>query len=87
MPYAVTFRPSAARELKKLPRNIQARILPAIAALAENPRPHEVEKLTDRIGLRIRVGDYRVVYTVDDGNLVVEIIRVADRKAIYHWPK
>lgn len=55
----------------------------AIAALAENPRPQGCIKLTDRDGWRIRVGSYRVIYEISDGQLLVTVIRVGNRRDIY----
>ncbi|MGA0557011.1 type II toxin-antitoxin system RelE family toxin [Larkinella sp. VNQ87] len=55
----------------------------AIKALADNPRPFGCKKLKGRKGYRIRVGDYRVVYEINDGILVVLIIDVGHRREIY----
>jgi len=60
-----------------------ARVRAAIAALAENPRPQGCIKLTDRDGWRIRVGSYRVIYEISDGQLLVTVIRVGNRRDIY----
>jgi mRNA interferase RelE/StbE len=82
VPYRITFAPSASREFKKLTRDLQQRLRPAIDGLAENPRPHGVEKLTGQEDLyRIREGDYRIVYEIRDAKLIV--VAVADRKEIY----
>jgi mRNA interferase RelE/StbE len=83
VPYEIVFKPSALREFNKLPRQAQATIGQAIDALADNPRPIGSVKLTDKKGLRIRVGSYRVVYDVRDNVLVVEVLKVADRKEVY----
>jgi len=82
--YKVEFRPSARRELKKLPRRDQVRLLRAIDGLAYDPRPPGVKKLTGADDLyRVRVGDYRVVYQIHDDRLVVLVVRVGHRKDIY----
>lgn len=82
--YAVEFKPSAARQFRRLDRPIQVRISSAIDALAQNPRPSGVEKLRSEEELfRIRVGDYRVVYQIADERLFVLIVRVGHRKEIY----
>ena len=84
MSYRITFAPSAAREFKKLTTDLQARLRPAIDALATDPRPHGVEKLTGQNNLyRIREGDYRIVFEIRDAQLVVLVVAVADRKEIY----
>lgn len=67
----------------RLPRADNRRIVARIEALAENPRPHGYEKLAGSDAYRIRQGDYRIVYTIDDGTIVVEIIRVGQRRDVY----
>jgi mRNA interferase RelE/StbE len=82
--YRVEVKPSAKKELEHLPNQIIARITRRLEALAGNPRPPGCKKL--RGGdkeWRIRVGDYRVVYTVDDQNLVVEATRIRHRSEVY----
>ena len=84
MPYAIEVTPAALRQLRKIDGSDQARIIAAIDRLAHQPRPAGIRALTGHPGLlRIRVGDYRVVYSVDDGRLVVTIIAAAHRRAIY----
>ncbi len=84
MAYTVDIGPAAARELRKLPRPAQDKIRLAIRALAQEPRPSGVVKLEGRPPLyRIRVGDYRVLYAVEDAALRVLVVKVADRKAAY----
>jgi len=82
--YQIEIKPSASKELEKLPRPMIARVVAAIWELADNPYPQGVKKLAgfDRT-YRIRVGDYRVLYTVYETRLVIEIIRVAHRKDVY----
>jgi len=55
----------------------------AINSLADNPRPFGSGKLTDRKGYRLRVGNFRIVYDIQDKQLVVEVLKVADRKDSY----
>lgn len=75
--YDVQVDRAAAKLLRKLDRPIQARLVAAIATLAVDPRPAGVVALAGHPGLlRVRVGDYRVVYTVDDGFLVVLVVLV-----------
>ncbi len=62
---------------------MQARIAAAIEALADEPRPHGVVKLAGRDDFRIRVGDYRIVYAVDDAERVVLVARIAHRRDVY----
>ncbi len=82
--YRVEVDRRAAKLLGKLDRPIQARLLTAIAALAADPRPHGVKALTGLPGLlRIRVGDYRVIYTVEDDRLVILVVHLGHRSDIY----
>ena len=82
--YAVYFKPSADRQLAKLPRDDQRRIVTAVEALADDPRPPGAVKITGDGNLwRIRVGDYRIVYEIHNDRLVVLVLRVAHRKDVY----
>ena len=83
--YSVLIKPSAAREIEAVDRKKdRQRIVASICALAEEPRPVGCEKLAgqdDRY--RIRVGRFRIVYSIDDAEVVVLVVRVADRKDVY----
>jgi mRNA interferase RelE/StbE len=83
--YTVDFTPAAARQFRKLPRNVQAVLRPAIDALAEEPRPPGVKKLTstEQGTYRIREGDYRIVYDIEDDILLVLVVRVGHRREVY----
>ena len=82
--YRVIFKPSADRQLRKLPVDVQRRIVGDVESLARNPRPAGVVKLTGDENLwRIRIGDYRVVYEIHDDRLMVLVLRVANRKDVY----
>lgn len=82
--YRLALIPRAERELAALPKVVQARIDARILALAQEPRPRGVKKLQGEEGLyRIRVGDYRVVYSVDDKALLVLVVRIAPRGQVY----
>ncbi|HEV7302013.1 MAG TPA: type II toxin-antitoxin system RelE/ParE family toxin [Tepidisphaeraceae bacterium] len=84
MPYDVAFSNTAERSLGKLDRSILARIKPRVLALADDPRPPGCTKLAGHATLwRIRVGDYRVVYDVDDAAERVEVTIVAHRRESY----
>ena len=82
--YNVALTSSAAKELHKLSGQLLARIVSRLEKFASNPRPPGCKKLQggDR-EWRIRVGDYRVVYTIDDAKLLVEVTRVRHRSAVY----
>jgi mRNA interferase RelE/StbE len=75
---------SAEKELAALSSIFQARIIKAIDGLAEDPRPNGCKKLSgSKNAYRVRVGEYRIVYEVYDGVLVVIVIRVAHRREVY----
>jgi len=84
MNYAVHLKRSAEKELEDLPDHVHDRIVKRLLALEENPRPRGVRKLRDRTGeYRLRVGDYRVLYVVDDTAHVVEVIAIRHRREAY----
>jgi len=81
--YKIFLMPSIDKELRKIPKTEQIKILKRIKALAVNPRPHGCEKLTDQNKYRIRQGDYRIIYTIEDNELIAWVIKVGHRKDIY----
>lgn len=82
--YEVTFARSARRELEALDRAVAARIVVRIESLAQEPRPPGARKLRGEQHLwRIRVGDYRVVYSVDDRKRAVDVVRIRHRRQAY----
>ena len=84
MTYRVEFSPAAARHLRKLDTSSRHRMEGVIALLAENPRPPSARRLVGGEGeWRVRTGDYRVIYDIDDGVLVVLVIAVGHRREIY----
>ena len=83
--YRLEFSPAAARQLRKLDRPTAVRIRSATEALRDQPRPPGVTALQGRRGyLRIRVGDYRIIYSVDDDRLIVLVAALGHRREIYH---
>ena len=74
---------TAHRQIRKLPAQTQERVNQAIARLAEDPRPPGVKKLVAREGYRVRVGDYRILYHVDDRAKLVVVYRVMPREDVY----
>ncbi len=84
MTYDAAILPAALKQLKALPKRDRQRIRDRINGLAENPRPPQVKVLKGREGyLRLRVGDYRVIYEVRDDQLLVLVVRVAHRREAY----
>jgi mRNA interferase RelE/StbE len=82
--YEVTFSRSAAKELEALDAGVVRRIYPKIESLSEQPRPSGCRKLTGEENLwRVRVGEYRVIYKIDDDNEIVDIVRVRHRSRAY----
>jgi len=74
----------ASKALANLPIRDYERIKASIFALSDNPRPQGCVKLTGRPGWRIRVGDYRVVYEIDDQKLTVTVLDVGNRRDVYN---
>jgi mRNA interferase RelE/StbE len=82
--YTVEFAPSVDRALRRLPEAVQRRIVRAVEALSHDPRHTGSVKLSGEDNLwRIRVGQYRVIYTIHDDRLAVLVVRVAHRKDAY----
>ncbi|GAB3614475.1 type II toxin-antitoxin system RelE family toxin [Humibacter ginsengisoli] len=83
MSYQIELRPAAVRALKRIDHQDRDRIRGAISLLGENPRPPGAKALKGRPGLRVRVGDYRIIYTVDDDILIVTVITLGHRREVY----
>ncbi len=84
MPWEVDFEPSARRAFRGLDRSVQQRILKSLAGLAADPRAAQnVKTLQGQPGYRLRVGDWRVIYTLKDDVLTVLVIRIAHRREAY----
>jgi mRNA interferase RelE/StbE len=83
MKFRVEFKPKAARFLERMPEPDRSRMLRRLEALADDPRPAGVEKLKGTEYYRIRTGDYRAVYRIENDVLVVVVVRVGHRKDIY----
>jgi mRNA interferase RelE/StbE len=82
--YEVRFRKSAEKDLCRLDSAIQRRVLKAAEALADEPRPAGCKKLHgSEDAYRVRVGDYRIVYTLDDAVRIVAIERIRHRREVY----
>jgi len=82
--YSITLARSARKELERLPSSTVARILSKVESLAEIPRPSGVTKLQGQMGLwRMRVGDYRIIYSIDDLSKKVDISLIRHRRDVY----
>jgi mRNA interferase RelE/StbE len=84
MTYSIEFSKRASKQFRLLPPSIQERLVPQINALAENPRPPKVKKLVgEEDRYRIRVGDYRIIYQIDDQVLLVLVLKIGHRSEVY----
>ena len=82
--YAVELKTSARKELDSLPDTVLSRVVRKLESLAQNPRPSGCKKLKGYKDLwRVRVGDWRVVYIVDDPAKLVSVTRIAHRREVY----
>jgi mRNA interferase RelE/StbE len=84
--YAFRFTAAAQRQLRAIDRPVAMRILTALTTLGDNPyrEDADIKKLTGPSGLyRLRVGNYRVAYQVEDGELIILVVKVGDRRDVY----
>ncbi len=81
--YSVLILPSAQKQLSKLPNAIATRIEDKMMELGEDPRPPGCKKLKGREAWRIRIGDYRAIYEIHDGKLIVIVITIGHRREVY----
>ncbi len=84
MTYTIELSPAAARQLRKLGASARRRVQAAVELLAHEPRPTGAKKLVGGYGeWRVRTGDYRIVYEINDGVLLVLVLAVGHRRDIY----
>lgn len=81
--YAVEFEPPAWKQIMALPFQTQERIFAAVEALEADPRPSGAKKLEGSELYRVRAGNFRVIYAIEDAALCVLVVKVADRKEAY----
>jgi mRNA interferase RelE/StbE len=81
--FDLRFKPSAAKDLRGIPRVDVERILARIEALRSDPRPTGCEKLSGQERYRVRQGQYRILYRVAESELVVEVVKVGHRREVY----
>ena len=82
--YNIQFKTSVRKDLRKIPKKDVLRILAKIEALAQDPIPPQAEMLSGDNKYRIRQGNYRILYRIDDAVLTVFIVKVGHRKDVYH---
>ncbi|MCK4505752.1 MAG: type II toxin-antitoxin system RelE/ParE family toxin [Candidatus Aegiribacteria sp.] len=83
MIYSIEILRSAQKQLSKINRQDQDRIIASIESLADNPRPDGCKKLSGRSAWRIRIGTYRVIYEIQDEKLIVLVVKIGHRREIY----
>jgi mRNA interferase RelE/StbE len=84
MTYQVLITPAAQRQLKKLTSIVQKELVALIESLSEEPRPLGCKKLKGRQNeYRMRSGDYRIIYSIEDATLIVRVIKVGHRRDVY----
>ncbi|MBW8040277.1 MAG: type II toxin-antitoxin system RelE/ParE family toxin [Planctomycetes bacterium] len=81
--YKITIKNSAAKELAEIPKKDLPKIVKHIQSLAQNPRPHGSQKLSRKEEYRVRQGNYRIVYSVDDKVLTVDVVQIGHRREVY----
>ncbi|NTV66655.1 MAG: type II toxin-antitoxin system RelE/ParE family toxin [Chlorobaculum sp.] len=81
--YKINIKRSAEKEFESLPDKIYDKVINRLLLLRNNPRPQGVKKLRCENGYRIRVGDYRILYDIDDENNLLEIYSIAHRREVY----
>ena len=81
--YRIEIKRSAVKELEAIPAKDRRRIATKIQALAGNPRPAGCDKLSGHDKYRIRQGNYRILYTIEDDVLVVTVIKIGGRRDVY----
>ena len=85
MPYTVKLKRSAEKELDNLPTKIHDKVINILLSLKENPFPRNSKKLRGREGYRIRVGDYRILYLIDESDKNIEVVSIAHRREVYRF--
>jgi mRNA interferase RelE/StbE len=81
--YRLFIKPSAAKEIEALPKKERIRVIHRIKDLSKNPRPPGCEKLSGQDKYRVRQGQYRIVYSVSDEELVICVVKIGHRKDVY----
>ena len=84
MTYRIALSPMAARQLRKLDAQVRRRIQAALDLLAEQPRPPSATRLVGGAGeWRVRTGDYRIVYEIEEQRLLILVLRIGHRREVY----
>jgi mRNA interferase RelE/StbE len=81
--YRIVFRRSVVQDLRPIPNRDLRKILVTLESLAEEPRPSGIEKLSGQDRYRVRQGNYRIIYEINDTDVVVVVVKVGHRKDVY----
>ena len=81
--YRLFIKPSAVKDIEALPKKDRGRMVARIQSLASNPRPPGCEKLSGHELYRLRQGNYRVIYAVQDADLIIVVIKIGHRRDVY----
>ena len=81
--YSIVVKESVWKDLKRIPKKDVRRILSAIRSLADDPRPVHSKKLSGQERYRLRQGNYRILYSIEDDRLVICVVKVGDRRDVY----
>ena len=82
--YTLVIKKKAEKQLAKLPKQVTEKLLNVITSLCADPRPRGYIKLVKRKGYRIRKGDYRIIYNIEDEKIIVTVLQVGHRQNVYN---
>jgi mRNA interferase RelE/StbE len=84
--YRLLIKPSAVKDIEAIPlKRDRQRVVERISKLAENPRPSGSEKISGQEKFRVRQGRYRILYAIEDQDLLVQVVKVGHRKDVYRY--
>jgi mRNA interferase RelE/StbE len=81
--YRILIKKSVSKDLKKIPKKDVERILASIQSLENNPRPPQSKKLSGQERYRLRQGNYRILYSIEDEKLIICVVKVGNRRDVY----
>lgn len=81
--YSIQFTKSAQKELSRIPKKDQLRVITRIQELSKDPRPVKSKKLTNEEKYRVRQGNYRILYQIKDEELIIVLVKIRHRKEAY----
>ena len=81
--YSIRFKSSVKKDLRSIPKQDVQRILNTLEGLAEDPHPSNSKPLTGRDAWRVRIGHYRAIYTINEQEIIIEVVKIGHRKNVY----